>query len=104
MNINFFGFCIEVCVSILDIGFISVCVSIGLVSFFFDTFSAFVTNKHEGTGVGLSLCKSLVEKHRGHISFADNPNGGTIFTVELPIELAKSTEVSPLKNAVEVAL
>ena len=67
-------------------------------------FSAFVTNKPKGTGVGLSLCKSLVEKHRGHISFADNPNGGTIFTVELPIELSKSTEVSPLKNAVEVAL
>ena len=67
-------------------------------------FSAFVTNKHKGTGVGLSLCKSLVEKHRGRISFADNPNGGTIFTVELPIELSKSTEVSPLKNAVEVAL
>jgi len=67
-------------------------------------FSAFVTNKHKGTGVGLSLCKSLVEKHRGRISFADNPNGGTIFTVELPIELPKSTEVSPLKNAVEVAL
>jgi len=65
-------------------------------------FSAFVTNKPKGTGVGLSLCKSLVEKHRGHISFSDNPKGGTIFTVELPIELSKSTEVSALRNAVEV--
>jgi two-component system sensor histidine kinase DctS len=65
-------------------------------------FSAFVTNKPKGTGVGLSLCKSLVEKHRGHISFSDNPKGGTIFTVELPIELSKSSEVSALRNAVEV--
>jgi signal transduction histidine kinase len=67
-------------------------------------FSAFVTNKPRGTGVGLSLCKSLVEKHRGRISFSDNPNGGTIFTVDLPLDATKSPEPQPIKSSVRVAL
>ena len=54
-------------------------------------FSAFVTNKPKGTGVGLSLCKSLVEKHQGRIHFEDNPQGGTIFVVELPIDTVRAS-------------
>ncbi len=48
-------------------------------------FQPFVTNKPQGTGVGLSLCKSLVEKYRGRIAHADKPTGGSVFTVRLPI-------------------
>ena len=66
-------------------------------------FSAFVTNKPKGTGVGLSLCKSLVEKHQGHIRFEDNPKGGTIFIVELPIDTVRTavpSKVLPISPGV----
>lgn len=37
----------------------------------------------EGTGLGLSLCKGLVESMRGTIEARPNPGGGSIFTVTL---------------------
>lgn len=51
-------------------------------------FLPFTTTKAQGTGVGLSLCKSLVEKYRGQIAYADKPLGGSVFTVTLPLEHA----------------
>ena len=36
-------------------------------------------------GLGLSLCKSIVEAHKGEISVADNQPHGTVFTVSLPV-------------------
>ncbi|MEP3390337.1 MAG: two-component regulator propeller domain-containing protein [Reichenbachiella sp.] len=38
-----------------------------------------------GTGIGLSLVKSLVDIHKGHISVKSSTSSGSIFTVELPI-------------------
>ncbi|WP_026210018.1 hybrid sensor histidine kinase/response regulator transcription factor [Flexithrix dorotheae] len=38
-----------------------------------------------GTGIGLSLVKSLVEIHKGNISVKSSINSGSIFTVELPV-------------------
>lgn len=49
-------------------------------------FLPFVTDKAQGTGVGLSLCKSLVEKYHGQIAYSNRPAGGSIFTVRLPLE------------------
>ncbi|WP_100615343.1 hybrid sensor histidine kinase/response regulator transcription factor [Confluentibacter citreus] len=39
-----------------------------------------------GTGIGLSLVKSLVELHKGSIKVESSPNKGSIFKVEIPIE------------------
>ncbi|WP_394926397.1 sensor histidine kinase [uncultured Robinsoniella sp.] len=39
-----------------------------------------------GAGLGLSIVKSIVEKHNGTISVSDNPNGGTIFELRLPLD------------------
>ena len=39
----------------------------------------------EGSGLGLGICKRIVEKHNGQISFESKP-GLTTFTVVLPIE------------------
>ena len=39
----------------------------------------------EGAGLGLSIVRAIVQGHRGTISVADNPGGGTIFGVKLPL-------------------
>ena len=44
-------------------------------------FDPLVTTKEEGIGLGLSSCKSIVERHHGTIMVSDNP---TTFTVTLP--------------------
>src|SRR5688572_12377916 len=38
----------------------------------------------EGTGVGLSLCKKIVEKHNGYISANSKLDVGSIFTIQIP--------------------
>jgi len=43
-----------------------------------------LTRKNEGSGIGLSLVKSLVELHGGKISVKSEYNRGSEFTVELP--------------------
>jgi signal transduction histidine kinase len=38
-----------------------------------------------GTGLGLSLSYSIVNKHGGRIEVASKPGVGTVFTVRLPV-------------------
>lgn len=40
---------------------------------------------HQGFGLGLSLAKRIMSIHRGNISFTNKPEGGVLFTIELPI-------------------
>ncbi|MBV7275236.1 PAS domain-containing sensor histidine kinase [Clostridiaceae bacterium UIB06] len=46
-----------------------------------------LTRNHEGSGIGLSLVKSLVELHGGKISVESIYGKGTEFTIELPVVL-----------------
>lgn len=39
----------------------------------------------EGTGIGLALCKKIVEQHKGFISARSKPNEGSTFIVSLPL-------------------
>lgn len=41
-------------------------------------------NEYSGTGIGLSICKKIVENHGGYIFAKGNPNQGAVFTVFLP--------------------
>lgn len=55
-------------------------------------FTAFFTTKPDGMGIGLSICRSIIEFHRGRLWADDNPHAstgrGTIFTFTLPLESA----------------
>jgi two-component system, LuxR family, sensor histidine kinase DctS len=47
-------------------------------------FSPFVTTKSEGMGMGLSICRSIIEYHEGQMRYVPNTPRGTIFEFTLP--------------------
>ena len=47
-------------------------------------FQPFVTSKKSGMGIGLSICRTIVEAHGGRIWFEPAPDSGTIFHFTLP--------------------
>ena len=48
-------------------------------------FQPFFTTKRTGLGMGLALCRTIVEAHEGHIWAENHSDGGTTFFIELPI-------------------
>jgi two-component system, NtrC family, sensor kinase len=57
-------------------------------------FDPFFTTKPvgEGTGLGLSVTYSIVERHRGAITVESAPGQGTTFTVSIPIDVPRDAE------------
>jgi two-component system sensor kinase FixL len=47
-------------------------------------FQPFVTSKEAGMGIGLSICRTIIESHGGRIWFEPAAEGGTIFQFTLP--------------------
>ena len=47
-------------------------------------FQPFVTSKANGMGVGLSICRTIIEAHGGRITARPNDGGGTVFEFTLP--------------------
>lgn len=49
-------------------------------------FAPFYSTKAEGMGMGLAICRSIIELHYGALDASDSPEGGAVFTFSLPIQ------------------
>jgi two-component system sensor kinase FixL len=54
-------------------------------------FQPFVTSKANGMGVGLSICRTIIEAHGGRISGRPNAGGGTMFEFTVPFAAAEAS-------------
>jgi len=66
----------------------------------FDPF--FSTKGAQGTGLGLSVSYSIIERHEGSISVASEPGNGTVFTIDLPAAEVRSESAEALPDGVEM--
>jgi two-component system, LuxR family, sensor histidine kinase DctS len=48
-------------------------------------FTPFFTTRPEGMGLGLSMCRTVIEQHGGFLGFAPHEPRGTVFTFTLPL-------------------
>jgi FixJ family two-component response regulator/signal transduction histidine kinase len=70
-------------------------------------FEPFWTARKEGLGLGLAICRSIVEAHGGEIRVEPNPGRGVTFRFELPAEVGaarqplEAAEDAPVKGETE---
>jgi light-regulated signal transduction histidine kinase (bacteriophytochrome) len=52
-----------------------------------------LNDKNEGTGIGLAICKKIIDQHKGFIQAKSKPGEGSVFIISLPL--------NPLENGIE---
>lgn len=73
----------------------------------FSKFQTSHTQNGSGIGLGLYLCKKIVELHNGKIEISDTPGGGATFTIILPTESKPSKpkeNIKPVKQSPNLKL
>jgi signal transduction histidine kinase len=58
-------------------------------------FDSFFTTKPDGMGMGLTICKSIIEAHDGRLWVTPAAQHGSVFRFELPIKPAPVEERLP---------
>ena len=58
-------------------------------------FQPFFTTKPSGMGMGLSICKSIIEAHEGRLTATPGEPSGTVFQISLPNADANADERLP---------
>ena len=58
----------------------------------FNTVDKAAPQEHEGTGIGLSLTKEIIELHGGQITAQNRPGQGAIFKIRMPVDALISTD------------
>lgn len=55
-------------------------------------------DQFEGTGIGLSICKKIAERHKGYIAAYGEPGAGATFTISLPAPAGEKQAYEPLHS------
>lgn len=63
-------------------------------------FDTFFTTKSEGIGIGLSICRSIVEAHHGRVWASANEPRGTVFHFTVPLYVEEPLTQDPYKEAI----
>jgi signal transduction histidine kinase len=79
------------CLSVKDSGIGMKPADIAIALSPFGQIDSHLARKHQGTGLGLPICKSLMELHGGTITIESEPNLGTTLTARFPAERAVHT-------------
>jgi signal transduction histidine kinase len=56
-------------------------------------FDAFYTTKSDGMGIGLSVSRSIIERHRGRLWVEPNDGPGATFAFSIPRDPERATDV-----------
>jgi signal transduction histidine kinase len=85
----------QVCVSVQDVG-------VGFEPQEMDKFfDAFHTTKSDGMGIGLSVSRSIIESHQGHLWAAPNEGPGATFAFSIPLQaIQRYRSVAPTDTKV----
>ncbi len=64
-------------------------------------FESFFSTKSEGTGIGLNICRSVIESHGGKLWYENQQNNGCIFFFSIPVFFSEpnhTTKVLPIEG------
>ena len=64
----------------------------------FDIFQRLEGRRYEGSGIGLAICRKIVQRHGGHITARSQPGQGTTFLIYLPILSSTPASDHPAQN------